>query len=312
MYVSILKTLSCGSRLRLGRRQQCKPILRPINRSNSTKSTVRNSRKISIVQLGNKGRGIVALEDIQDGETIFEEDPLIASPSVLNKFCMYCLSPLNTAVENEHRCYCDKDCKEKAKFKYGPMLEESSYLSFAKECEGEGRRFPVLAALMGAATLQEVRTSGSMQSSHDVYNQLVYASNTPTQSAVYQPDYTRVCHVAGLKDNSHFFSMEWYARAVSVCNLNSFRVMYGETVAGSALYAVGSMVNHSCEPTATPMFKNSAVLSLVAARDTKAGEEITISYTDVSRSDRRQFLEWNYGFVCGCRLCLEEVSNELT
>lgn len=90
---------------------------------------------------------------------------------------------------------------------------------------------------------------------------------------------------------------------------------------GSALYRVASYINHSCAPSARPVFASgTAELSIVAAQDIKAGEEITVSYVDTkkrskdknladARKHRRLELARGWGFACDCTRCAEEASN---
>jgi hypothetical protein len=47
---------------------------------------------------------------------------------------------------------------------------------------------------------------------------------------------------------------------------------------GLALYKVGSLINHSCDPNAAMFFKGDGQCHLVATRDCAPGEEVTISY----------------------------------
>jgi len=104
---------------------------------------------------------------------------------------------------------------------------------------------------------------------------------------------------------------------------------------GSAFYRVSSYVrhllalhmsvlisrfhqlNHSCAPSAKPAFTSgTAELHLVATRDIKAGEEITVSYVDTSkrskdnameaRRRRRMELARGWHFACSCTRCEEE------
>lgn len=81
---------------------------------------------------------------------------------------------------------------------------------------------------------------------------------------------------------------------------------------GSALYALQSACNHSCEPNVKAHFlKNNFTLSMLAVRDINAGEEILVSYLDdctVSRSrhTRQKILMENYLFKCCCNKCICE------
>jgi len=90
---------------------------------------------------------------------------------------------------------------------------------------------------------------------------------------------------------------------------------------GSALYTLSSYANHSCIPSATLTFPhNTTELHLIATRDLKRGDEVTVAYVDVSQHDnekeqetvlearRRRRLELIRGwrFACACVKCEEE------
>lgn len=65
---------------------------------------------------------------------------------------------------------------------------------------------------------------------------------------------------------------------------------------GSGLYAIQSMINHSCSPNAEIKFKyNNNELSIVALQDLQPGQEVLISYLDecairCSRHSRQKML----------------------
>ena len=78
-----------------------------------------------------------------------------------------------------------------------------------------------------------------------------------------------------------------------------------------------SQLNHSCAPSAKPAFTSgTAELHLVATRNIKAGDEVTVSYVDTSkrskdnameaRRRRRMELARGWHFACSCTRCEEE------
>lgn len=75
--------------------------------------------------------------------------------------------------------------------------------------------------------------------------------------------------------------------------------------AGSALYSVASLVNHSCDPVLSVTISPHAILALTARRDLPPGAELTIAYLDCSAplAERRRKLLSGYGFTCKCELC---------
>lgn len=78
---------------------------------------------------------------------------------------------------------------------------------------------------------------------------------------------------------------------------------------GSAVYLLGSMFNHSCEPNVEVTFpSNNSKAVFKAARDIQRNEELTISYVDqtMNVSARRRALKFGYGFNCQCPKCISE------
>jgi hypothetical protein len=131
------------------------------------------------------------------------------------------------------------------------------------------------------------------------------------------------------------FDLEWYCWVLSRLHLNVFRVdtvppldIQGDPAAllkaaaaavsgggtstspqGSAVYLLGSMFNHSCEPNVDVTFpNNNAEIAFVAATDIAKHTELCISYIDagVSRAARQEQLRFAYGFLCQCPKCVEE------
>ncbi|KAG6841832.1 hypothetical protein C0991_006239 [Blastosporella zonata] len=91
---------------------------------------------------------------------------------------------------------------------------------------------------------------------------------------------------------------------------------------GSAFYTLSSYLPHSCAPNARPSFsEGTSELHLIANRDLKAGDELSVAYVDVTQKDgesaiecrrRRRFeLARGWRFPCPCDRCLQE-SKELS
>ncbi|KAJ3740960.1 hypothetical protein DFH05DRAFT_1507880 [Lentinula detonsa] len=86
---------------------------------------------------------------------------------------------------------------------------------------------------------------------------------------------------------------------------------------GSAVYTVSSYLAHSCEPSARPSFDaGTSQVHLIATRDLKAGEELTVAYVDVTQHEgesvvdcrrrRRMELARGWKFACPCERCERE------
>ncbi|KAJ7591478.1 hypothetical protein C8J56DRAFT_564590 [Mycena floridula] len=86
---------------------------------------------------------------------------------------------------------------------------------------------------------------------------------------------------------------------------------------GQAFYTLSSYLNHSCIPSARPSFSaGTAELHLIACRDIKKGEELTVAFVDVTqhpdesvaecRMRRRTELARGWKFACPCNRCRDE------
>lgn len=71
-----------------------------------------------------------------------------------------------------------------------------------------------------------------------------------------------------------------------------------------------SCINHSCDPNCTAACDSGdRTATLLAQRDIAAGEEITLSYIDVSLPYKRRQAELrDYGFVCKCERCTADLA----
>ena len=83
---------------------------------------------------------------------------------------------------------------------------------------------------------------------------------------------------------------------------------------GTALFARGSALNHSCRPSAEAISSGIAELRLRTTRHVRAGDELTIAYIarsgegDAAGTEVRAGLLEQYGFRCDCTLCASELS----
>ena len=138
------------------------------------------------------------------------------------------------------------------------------------------------------------------------------------------------------------FDIRWYADLTTRFHLNSFKVEYPVSASssssqgdframmeqtltmsirtgaskGSAIYAYGSMFNHSCAPNVNVTWpERNHLVEFVANENIKQGEQLTIAYIDLNEdwslnvAKRRAQLEEAYGFLCECPRCVSETQN---
>lgn len=118
--------------------------------------------------------------------------------------------------------------------------------------------------------------------------------------------------------------MSWYSHLLGVLNLNAFEVRIPvteffsrdsqstddpEVAAGTALYHMASRFNHSCAPNTKPFWVNDHTIHTRLLDNVMPGCELTISYLDLNWDVKRRqrYLEDNYGFVCDCDRCRQEL-----
>lgn len=82
--------------------------------------------------------------------------------------------------------------------------------------------------------------------------------------------------------------------------------------AGLAVYAMASCLNHSCAPNATQSFCPAGRVTVTADRDVPAGEEVCVSYVDLTKAAwvRRRLLQEKYFFRCRCLRCSVPDAND--
>ncbi|EGI57673.1 Protein msta, isoform A [Acromyrmex echinatior] len=105
--------------------------------------------------------------------------------------------------------------------------------------------------------------------------------------------------------------MELMRRTCGVFNTNSFEVVVvpsrdnDYTTSLRGLYPMGALQNHCCVPNTRHHFDDQQRLYVSAVLPIAAGEEITMSYTDLlwDTSSRRQFLKVTKRFSCNCNRC---------
>ncbi|GLC67842.1 hypothetical protein PLESTF_000613200 [Pleodorina starrii] len=92
--------------------------------------------------------------------------------------------------------------------------------------------------------------------------------------------------------------------------LDALDAEYATPCEATAFLALQSCINHSCDPNCTAACDTgNRTVTVLAQRDIHAGEEITLSYIDVSLpyKDRQADLR-DYGFVCRCQRCVADAA----
>jgi SET and MYND domain-containing protein len=253
-------------------------------------------------------------------------------------------------TNNRQHRFCSIDCEKTALDMWLKIDLLCDFSALQTACKDRAEKFPLMAARLACMTLQQQRPGNEINSKptkNFVSNKklirgdplkdlssLCYANITQA------PDDWSEMHGLLLQGLSRSglsiskFDLDWYCWVLSRLHLNVFRVdtvppldiqtdpaalfraaaaavSGGAPHQGSAVYLLGSMFNHSCEPNVDITFPyNNAEISFVAATDIAKNTELTISYIDagVGRNARQEQLRFAYGFLCNCPKCVEEMS----
>ncbi|KAL0207341.1 hypothetical protein P9112_011969 [Eukaryota sp. TZLM1-RC] len=75
---------------------------------------------------------------------------------------------------------------------------------------------------------------------------------------------------------------------------------------GVGLYPAASFANHSCNPNAFFVFKETHI-ALIALHELEEGEEVVVNYVDLAEplGSRREALRKQFSFICRCERCSE-------
>ena len=267
--------------------------------------------KIDLSRRDSCGRRVVAARDVKRGEVVLksEAEPIpVLHVHLWDRFCGACL--FGKARFRCTRCkiqrYCSRACQKRA-WKKGHR-KECDVLS-AYFCSGNtpGLDVALLSdALLLGRTVQRMRSCGEFRetvlgmvhSSHsrDLVEEAREISRFATSSGLVVVD--------GIDEP---FDLE---KILLRFRCNNFAVVNHLFVStASAIFPAGAMLNHSCEPSCIPTYRIVAGSRIEqqfrAARDIRAGEELTHPYVDIAwlTSARNEHLERFYGFRCTCRYC---------
>jgi len=80
----------------------------------------------------------------------------------------------------------------------------------------------------------------------------------------------------------------------------------------NAVYTTICFINHDCIPNSYLNWNTNLNMETVhAIRPIKAGEEITVCYTDgITTRDRKDYLETKFGFECSCSICSRSLAEQ--
>ena len=273
------------------------------------------------VAVNEKGRGLVAERDFQGGSIIIRSMPFSSAVAGehIQEYCNKCghKKELKKCSQCNYVRYCSRDCQTKA------------WQSHKKECDYIKSKLDIFSKVLPLNSLLLLRTLEMnetekqkqeiedrelcpelemLESHRDKFLKLKLSN---TKNKTYE--IVTKTYAPFLQDRCYTVTEQtvFDVHCKIAVNANAFQGEQGETVS-SGLFPEQTLLNHSCRPNCLNCFRGLEVL-LVANRDIKKGEELTINYIDVIKPvwERRAMLEEKSHFFCVCERCLEEESPEM-
>ncbi|CAC9537301.1 conserved hypothetical protein [Leishmania infantum JPCM5] len=301
-----------------------------------------------------KGRGLVAASRLTEGP-VLEEAPyaIVARTEALLSVCSYCLQHSACLYHgDEYRqhhlksrgFFCSPACAKAAWEHYG---QHESHHPFFLCCPNDAllayrmilgmRAYPDLAELSASPELDPV-TENDFGANHIRTLEGSFSRELQSNAAVggCESIVATIGFYVGALTEPEAEQLRKAQRqillnAVDVtCMMrttaapseaNSSTLLQTNTVVarlGKAVYAIGALFNHACDPNCYVSFEGNpqgscARLIVRAIRPVMEGEELTVSYGGIScfsfhsMRHRLQTLRDRYGFFCGCRSCRNQV-----
>ncbi|KAK0208411.1 hypothetical protein DFS33DRAFT_1496957 [Desarmillaria ectypa] len=286
-----------------------------------------------------KGKGLVALRRIEEGETLWKEDPWIIAPEwdifdlqQRAVACAHCTTPFSqssTLVTSCQHCsasYCTRLCLLRSASTHPllcpgqntasvPLLKQARSLAWmalhalsrvtARVLLGGEQEWDVVKAMAELGMeerFQKIHATPERETWKQVWALYVSAFQSPQALKIV----AKTKKPLGEQTKTELFSYEGFLRGLGRMSLNL------ESHGG--LYLLHSHLNHSCDPNLSirHLQQSSALarITVIAKRAILPEEELTITYVDPSLgvAQRRQALgEWGFG-DCTCSRCIGEAA----
>ncbi|KAG0346913.1 hypothetical protein BG004_000554 [Podila humilis] len=285
-------------------------------------------------------RGLVATKDFAVGETIYSEKPIINSlePSLEgSEFCHYCMKQIaddgsKTPCPTCSRVvFCSEHCEDRASHEFHPVLctkdsddastPELALYNYTKETNN---KYPeMVAKFLVRMVHEEAQDSGEEYNSFDHIERLRFLEVRPSVAEEREIELLRSLLGSKIPGIEEFINEERYLTLKGKLLYNAYGISTSQDserriepspeqyrsdheapVVGAGFYRVSSYMSHSCVPNTKVTFaEHDMNMSVVAASDIKAGEELHVGFIDqkngsLSTEQRRQELFQHYRFKC--------------
>ncbi|KAG7664382.1 SET5 [[Candida] subhashii] len=307
--------------------------------------------KVQIVMTSKRGKGLYAKHNISKGDLIWSEKPLFFIPPLANinlmktgTACSYCgkllqqsegatvLRGLDCNICSE--IWCSKQCKQlngdlhgllkhnvyNPNSKRSKLIDAEAFLQLQDYCLQEQWNALYAITLIYADMLidksgvkakqfkamarvsQDIRYK-ALNSSAGAFDNLSGGALfvQEQQEALWKIGYEKFLHVfpSNPIDYKEFLYM------MGTYNINNL---------DSNVFLTQSHLNHNCDPNTSveTELNRTSGLKVFAAKDIRAGEELTTTYVNPSHTvhQRQRELRVNWGFICGCPKCKDDLKQQ--
>lgn len=123
------------------------------------------------------------------------------------------------------------------------------------------------------------------------------------QEALWKEGYSKFADVFPVAARDGSLSFDKFMTMMGTYNINNL---------DSCIYLTQSHLNHNCDPNTsveTSLTNRAEGLKVIAARDIRAGEELTTTYVNPAHTvqQRQRELRVNWGFLCNCQKCRSDL-----
>ncbi|KAI8816967.1 uncharacterized protein EV422DRAFT_488141, partial [Fimicolochytrium jonesii] len=258
-----------------------------------------NERGLALEHCPKKFRKLVAKSEdgIGRGTTVFSSEPLAAVATDL-ACCSYCFRFPDEEVQLQRcaRCkgalYCGAECQRQ-----DWTAGHKKVCKWMTSGDGDLRRdVEMLVKVTTALTDGDAAKAINIEAFATLVGHPEVVDERHRQ-AVITATRARDRKIAFSDGELALFLHRFHCNNASIADTELFPI-------GEGTYPLGSLLNHSCNPNCTVVFRGRTQV-IRAIRDIEAGEELTITYVDamLKPDDRRIALMEKYRFTCVCDRC---------
>lgn len=294
-----------------------------------------------------RGKGLFARKAIKKGEELWLESPLFFVPPLQNvqlmkmgQCCAYCGRNIETKTKDVIAKNLDCElcpmvwCLEKCKkantlhsnlyhLSGKRLVDGEAFMQLEEYCLAELWNALYAIAMIQAQITMERKPGPGVLTKRQLFDLLALVGQDvrykalnlgggafdlmsggalfveEQQETLWKLAYTRFAKVFPRLEG---FDYQLFLQMLGTYNINNV---------DSNVFMLQLHMNHNCEPNVdvdSHSTDRTAAISVKAARDIRAGEELTTTYVNPSHTvhQRQRELRVNWGFVCGCERCKRE------